>query len=155
MQPNPPAETMLDLLILRIGSEHFALPSTAVREVMRFRAWTVVPGAPPLLPGIISQRGSILPIVDLRPLLNLPDAVLERAARFVVIQHNEIDMALLADAVLDLASIETSAFASPPGGPEARRNRFVRGLAESDQQPLALIDLDALIVVLREVDAHG
>ena len=155
MQPNPPAEIILDLLILRIGNEHFALPSAAVREVMRFRAWTVVPGAPPLLPGIISQRGSILPIVDLRPLLNLPDAALERAARFVVIQHNEIDMALLADSVLDLASIEASAFAPPPGGSEARRNRFVRGLAESNQRPLALIDLDALIAVLREVDAHG
>lgn len=139
----------LDVLVLRIGSEHFALPSLAVREVTRYRAWTVVPGAPPTLPGIISQRGTILPIVDLRPLLDLPDTALERAARFVVVQHGEFDLALLAEAVLDLVSIEEAAFAPPPGS-DARRRRFVRGLAEFAGQPLALIDLDPLIETLRE-----
>ncbi|MFN8476413.1 MAG: chemotaxis protein CheW [Kouleothrix sp.] len=37
----------------------FALPSNSVREVLRYRAYTPVPGAPPMLPGILNQRGVI------------------------------------------------------------------------------------------------
>ena len=143
------------VVVLRVGSELFALPSSAVREVVRFRAWTVVPGAPPFLPGIISQRGTILPIVDLRPLLDLPDALLERTARFVVVQHGEYELALLAEAVLDLASLDVTAFGPLPSGGESRSRRFVQSLAVFEQQPLARIDLDALITLLREGGDHG
>ena len=83
-------------------------------------------------------------------LVGLPEAELQRTARFVLVQHNEIDMALLVDRVIDLATVAESAFAQPPGATEARRERFVRAVAAFENRPLALLDLDALIAALRE-----
>ena len=40
-----------------------SLPSASVREVVRYRDYTPVPGAPPSLPGILHQRGTIVPVV--------------------------------------------------------------------------------------------
>ncbi|MBC8162631.1 MAG: purine-binding chemotaxis protein CheW [Roseiflexaceae bacterium] len=143
------SEAGLGFLVVEIGGERYGIPSANVREIVRHRPWTVVPGAPPTLPGIISQRGIILPIVDLRALLELPDVTLGRTARFVVVQHQDVDMALLVEMALDLTSIpvDTIEHGVLNG---ARRGRAVRGLAHAEGLPLALLDLDAVVALLRE-----
>lgn len=140
----------ISLLVFELAGERYGLPSASVREIVRYRMWTPVPGAPPALPGIISQRGVILPIVELRALLNLPEHPPGRSARFAIVQHNDVTMALLAEAVLDLADIAERAVASLPGARDQRRVTFIRGVAVFEDRPLALLDLDALILALRE-----
>ena len=139
-----------EVLLFRLERELYAIPSNSVREVARFRPWTPVPGAPSVLPGIISQRGMILPVVDPRPLLGLDQPDLTRAARLVVVMHNDIGMALLVDAVLDLVALPANALEPVPGALDPGRARFLRGVARHDEQPLGLLDLSELIAGLRE-----
>jgi purine-binding chemotaxis protein CheW len=139
-----------EVLLFRLERELYAISSSSVREVARFRPWTPVPGAPAVLPGIISQRGMILPIVEPRPLLGLDQPDLTRAARLVVIIHNDIGMALLVDAVLDLVLLPTIAIEPVPAALDPARARFLRGVARHDEQPLGLLDLNELIAGLRE-----
>ena len=137
-------------LVVRCGGERYALVSAAVREITRWRAPTPVPGAPALLPGIISQRGVVLPIVDLRLLLALPAAPPDRDTRLVVCQHDPVDLALLVDGVEDLAQIAAADLAQPPAGLEPRRARLLAAVARHDDQPLAILDLPALIAATQE-----
>jgi purine-binding chemotaxis protein CheW len=143
------APATIDVLLLRLADELYGIPSASVREVMRYRAYTLVPGSPPSLPGILSQRGTILPVVELRPLLGLDVVPVTRAARLVIVAHQEIDMALLAESVLDLAALPADTLQALPAALDPSRARFLRGIAEYEQQPVALIDLDELIVGLR------
>ena len=143
------APATIDVLLLQLAGELYGVPSASVREVVRYRAYTPVPGSPPSLPGILSQRGVILPIVELRPLLGLAQAPITRAARLVIVAHQDIDMALLAEAVLDLAALPTETLQPLPAALDPARARFLRGIAEYEQQPVALIDLDELIAGLR------
>ncbi|MDW8234896.1 MAG: chemotaxis protein CheW, partial [Roseiflexaceae bacterium] len=92
-------QTDQNILLIRLADEIYALPSVHVREVGRYRAFTPVPGAPPILPGIISQRGVILPVVDLRLVLGMPAMETTRSSRLVTVVYEDIDMALLVDAV--------------------------------------------------------
>ncbi|HJZ49042.1 MAG TPA: chemotaxis protein CheW [Roseiflexaceae bacterium] len=139
----------LDVLLLQLTGELYGLPSGSVREVLRYRPYTPVPGAPPALPGILSQRGTILPIVELRALLGLELTPVTRATRLVVVAHQDIDMALLAEAVLDLAALPADIVEPLPAALDPARARFLRGIARYEQQPVALLDLDELIVGLR------
>jgi len=150
---NAPAETLPDLEVLLVQIEHelYAIPSASVREVARYRPWTVVPGAPATLPGIINQRGVVLPIVEPRPLLGLGQAELTRAARLVIVIHNEVGMALLVEAVLDLVALPASAIEPVPAALDPARARLLRGVAHHENQPIGLLDLDELIASLREM----
>jgi purine-binding chemotaxis protein CheW len=139
----------IDVLLLRFADELYGVPSASVREVVRYRAYTPVPGAPPSLPGILSQRGTILPVVELRPLLGLEVAPLTRAARLVVVAHQDIGMALSVEAVLDLAELPADTLEPLPAALDPARARFLRGIARHEQQPVALLDLDELIAGLR------
>ncbi len=143
-------ETLLNVLLVSLAGEVYALPSASVREIVRYRSFTHVPGAPPTLPGIISQRGAILPVVELRPLLGLPEAELHRGARLVIAQHNEIDMAILVEVVLDLVAIPEASIEPPHPALDPKRSRFIRGIARHDDQPVAILNFDTVIAALRE-----
>lgn len=145
-------ETQLDLdvLLVQIEQEYYALPSAGVREVARYRPWTAVPSAPMTLPGIINQRGMILPVVEPRPLFGLEQLELTRAARLVILTHNDIGMALLVEAVLDLLTLPATSLEPVPAALDPARARLLRGILHHEEKVIGLIDLDELIASLRE-----
>lgn len=145
----PSGAEALDFLVVRAAGELFGLPGAAVREVVRWRAPTPVPGAPPVIPGIVIQRGLVLPVVDLRLALGLVAAPPERAARLVVAQHDSVDMALFVDAVLDLAPIAAAGCVPPPAGLDPARARLFAAVARHGDRPLAIVNLAALIAVVQ------
>jgi purine-binding chemotaxis protein CheW len=143
------APAVLDVLLIQLAGELYAIPSASVREVIRYRAYTSVPGAPPTLPGILSQRGTILPLVELRPLLGLEVTDITRSSRLVIVAHNDVDMALLVEAVLDLTALPADTVEPLPAALDPARARFLRGIAQHEHQPVALLDLEELIAGLR------
>lgn len=140
----------LAYLIIRAGEELHALPGPCLREVARWRAPTFVPGAPLVIPGIISQRGVILPVVDLRLALGLSGAPPDRSTRLVVVQHEATEMALLVDAVIDLAPVPGAALDHPPVTLDPARARLLVSVARYDGRPVGVINLAALIASLQE-----
>lgn len=57
------------LVSFQVGREEFAFPMEDVREILRVEPPKEVPGAPEHLLGVLTVRGKILPIVDLRRLM--------------------------------------------------------------------------------------
>lgn len=148
--PQGPGADPADYLVVRVGDELYALPGAAVREVTRWRAPTPVPGSPPVIPGIISQRGLVLPVVDLRIALGLPAGPAERATRLVVAQHDTVDLALLVDAVIDLAPLPPAALAQPPAALDPARIRLLSAVARYGDLPLGVVNLAALVIAVQE-----
>lgn len=149
MSDAPGAEPS-EFLIVRVAEELYALPGPAVREVTRWRAPTPVPGAPALIPGIVSQRGVVLPVVDLRLALGLAAAPPDRATRLVIAQHEGADLALQVDAVVDLAPLPAAALAPPPAALEPARARLLAAVARHGELPLGVLSLAALVAALAE-----
>lgn len=139
-----------DYLIVQVGTERYALSGAKIREVVRWRPPTPVPGAPHVLPGIISQRGVVLPVVDLRHLLELGATEPDRATRLVIVHEKQIDVALLVDAALDLCHLTTDDLARLPKGLDPHRARLLRAVAQYEGEPLLVIDLEALVTALQE-----
>jgi purine-binding chemotaxis protein CheW len=139
-----------EMLLVRVEHELYALASVHVREVARYRQVTPVPGAPRMLPGVISQRGIIVPVVDLRLILGLALADVTRATRLVLASHEQVDLALLVDGVIDLIDLPTARVEPPPAALDPAQARLLKGIIQYDGQPIALLDLASLIALLRE-----
>jgi purine-binding chemotaxis protein CheW len=145
----PAGAEAFEFLVVRAADELYGLPGAAVREVVRWRTPTPVPGAPPVIPGIVGQRGVVLPVVDLRLALGLVAAPPDRAARLVVVQHDSIDMALFVDAVLDLVALAPTECVPPPAGLDPARARLLAAVARHGDRPLAIINLAALVAAVQ------
>lgn len=136
-------------LLLRLADEYYTLPSTSVREITRWRVPTLVPGAPPVLPGIINQRGVVLPVVNLCGLLGLPTTPPGRTTRYVIAYQEDVGLALLADGVIDLINLRLSDLETVPATLPPQQARLLQGLGRMDNRPVAVLDLTEVIAALR------
>jgi purine-binding chemotaxis protein CheW len=136
-------------LVVCLGEESYGIPGDCVREITRWREPTPVPGAPVVLPGIINQRGLIVPVVNMHPLLGLSPMTPHRATRYVIMKHNDVSMALQIDAAADFVELPMDSFEPPPPTFEPQHARFLRAIVRLGNQPVALLDPAILIAVLR------
>jgi purine-binding chemotaxis protein CheW len=74
------------LLAVSVGGEIYGILTDAVREIIRVGDVTEVPRMPLFLLGVISVRGAIMPVVDLRQRLGFTAATLGRSARIVIVE---------------------------------------------------------------------
>lgn len=76
VQPGPPFPPILQrpddvtasltLVVFDIERVSYALPAADVREILRAVTIVPLPGAPPVIEGIIDVRGTLLPVADIR-----------------------------------------------------------------------------------------
>src|SRR5690606_33819974 len=85
-----PAE-LRELLVIWLDDDPYALPIERVREIVRLRPITPVPRMPEAVLGVISLRGEIVQVLDLRRRLGLPPAEQgsSRQRRRIVVLNGE------------------------------------------------------------------
>jgi chemotaxis signal transduction protein len=144
-------------VLLRLGSSRYAVAMADVAEVAAVPGVTRVPGSPPWLSGVANWRGRMLPVLDLRPLLDTPTVPLASSARLVVLARADVVVCLVVVAVPgvpegDLADL---APAPPTHGPDAGLLRICQ-LADRDG-PVAVLDAGAVLALRDRVDRrrHG
>jgi purine-binding chemotaxis protein CheW len=98
-----------ELLALTIAGDAYAVPVERVREIVRARALTPVPRVPPVILGVISLRGEVVEVCDLRQRLGHPPAAPSRTQRIVVLHGDEGQVCgLLVDGVTEVLRVEES-----------------------------------------------
>jgi purine-binding chemotaxis protein CheW len=96
----------LDILIFSLEKQQYGLRLDNVREIVRAVAVTPLPGAPPAIAGIISIRGTIVPVFDLRVRFGLPARQLGPSEHFIVAVAQSRTAALRVDSTDWLASVD-------------------------------------------------
>ena len=64
-------QSITQLVTFKLGLEEFAFPMDRVREILRVQRPSEVPGTPKHVLGVLTVRGNILPVIDLRVMLGL------------------------------------------------------------------------------------
>ncbi|WP_181969822.1 chemotaxis protein CheW [Paraburkholderia sp. DHOC27] len=81
-----------------LGQTELALPVAALQEVVNYpAAITPVPLAPGHLLGLFNLRGTLIPIVDLRQLLQLPDDGVRSTSKIAIVELADMRIGLLFD----------------------------------------------------------
>ena len=121
-------------IVFRLDKERFALPLSAIREVLVPPwQWTRVPRAPPAVRGVINLRGRVVTVVELHRLFNVVEAGAP-CEKIVLLDRGRRDLGLLVSDVDGIESIEKISHA--PGKPD----RSVRGVARLRGQAVTVLD---------------
>jgi purine-binding chemotaxis protein CheW len=99
------ADEMLEAVEFDLANERYAFPLTQVREVSVLRELTPVPCTPPFVLGIINLRGEIRTVIDLKKFFDLPEAGITELNKIILIEHDDMQLGILADAVGGVRSI--------------------------------------------------
>lgn len=99
------AEETYQLLTFDLGAERYGIDVSVVTSVRSVNNITRVPGAPPFYQGVVNVRGQIITVLDLRILLSLGMNTNEIPPELVVVEYNNLELAILADHVSDVERI--------------------------------------------------
>ncbi len=113
------AGAILEAVEFDLAGERYAFPLTAVREVSLLHALTPVPGTPPFLLGIVNLRGEIRPVLDLQRFFGQPAASLTQLNQLLVIEHDDLTVGILADAIRGVRHLPIAALQRAPADPRA------------------------------------
>lgn len=102
----------MQLLVFTLDGGRYGIGAREVREVVRAVAVSHLPGAPPVVLGVIGVRGALAPVFDLRRRFGLPPRGLDPSEHFVIADAAGRVVALRVDAVVGLAEVEDGALAA-------------------------------------------
>ena len=105
----PEAAALMQVVMLGIGDEVFALDSELVREIIDPVPATRVAGARPFLPSVVNVRGNVIPLADLRVRFGMPKTEATADTRIVVlevkIEGDPVLVGVVADKVYEVTEI--------------------------------------------------
>ncbi len=136
------APAAAEVLRFTLAGEEYALETTWIREVLRSREITPLPGTPDFLAGIANLRGQIVAIFDLRRFFNLATPAGAEVARVIVLGQERVEFGMLADAVHEVALLPIEQVKEPPGSVTGIAREYLRGVTAD-----ALSVLDGAILL--------
>ena len=132
------------LLIVTIAGSRVAFPAERVESVVELEGLSPVPRAAPHVAGLSALRSRVLTVIDCQRSLELGATDLSGLHEAAVVEVDGHHYALTVDAVEDVVE----ALSDPlvvRAAMEAGWERVGLGMIETEEGPLLLIDIDALI----------
>ncbi len=130
-----------EFLCFQVGSEEYGVNIMEIKELIKPRELTEVPRAPHFVDGIISLRGVIVPVIDLRKRLGLTSRRSNGQERVIIVRCGDTLSGLRVDLVTGVLRIEDQRRETAPAVLEGVDREFVAGIGRSDNRMVILLDV--------------
>jgi purine-binding chemotaxis protein CheW len=143
--------SIAELLAFWVGEEEYGVDIVEIQEIIKVPAITVVPRAPACVLGIISLRGTVVPIADLRVLLGMERGGITRSSRILVLRGDGDPVGLLVDRVSSVVRFDREAIQPVPRTMQREASDLLQGVGRDGERMLIVLDLPAVISAME----HG
>ncbi len=137
-------------VIFQLGSEYFCIDLLSVREIIRLTGITKIPESPPFVEGVITIRGEIVPVIDLRKRFDFKvEETGHKDNRIMIVEADNHIIGFIVDAVREVLRIELSEIKPAPALVTSEIDkRYIQGVITSDEK--LLIVLNANLIFAQE-----
>lgn len=134
-------------LSFRVADEEYGVSLMDIREIIKARPVTEVPRMPRFVAGVLSLRGTIIPVFDLRRRLGFEPAEPTGLERIMIIKGDVGASGLLVDEVHQVVVLQSSTIKDAPQVLEGVDREFVMGIGHHGGRMLILLDLEKVLEV--------
>jgi purine-binding chemotaxis protein CheW len=134
-----------ELLCFRVAEEKYAVDIMEIKEIIKPREVTEVPRMPAFVSGVLSLRGTIIPVFDMHRRLGHDDGERSGKERIIVVHMGDEFCGVVVDEVIQVAKLHSAAIEPPPAVLEGIDRDFVGGIGSFDGQMLILLNLEKIL----------
>jgi purine-binding chemotaxis protein CheW len=150
---NHVAADKVDLVVFRVGMEQFAFMLKHVKEIVKVAEIKKVPYAPAHVVGLSNLRGVILPVLDIRKCLNMPQKEVDDDSRIIVTDIQGRQAGIIVDRISQVTSVEAPSIVEPPANIKNTQGGYVSGITVKDKGKSIIMVLDVeKIVDIRQLE---
>ncbi len=143
----PGSDVQIELLGFMLSDEEYALDILEVKEIVRLHTITPVPRSPVWLKGIVTLRGVIVPIFDLRSRLGLAQVDYGTETRIIVVYRGEELAGLIVDRITQVMRLPVESIEPPPQTIGLVEAEYLRGVARFRDRLVILLNLTRVVEV--------
>lgn len=130
---------------VRIGSEVFGVPIEIVEGIIAWEPLIRLPKTPAFLSGLLSVRGNILPVIDLRVRLEVNVTSPSPSHRILLLQMNQFHYGAIVDAVCSVERLAEGAVERNIPMAIPFSDTLIAGIARREQDMVILLKPEGLL----------
>ena len=139
-------EGAAELLLFRVGGEHFAAELPAIDEAVEISEMRALPEMPGVMLGLVRVRGRMTVLYSPARALGVPT---REAAVALLVRGRERRIGLAVDDVDDVLRVDLAAITEPPAG----EDDVVLGMTRRGRDLVAILDVAALVAACLSAQA--
>jgi purine-binding chemotaxis protein CheW len=133
-------------LCFMLGEEEFGVDLHMIVQIVKPPPLTRVPRVGPHILGVISIRGAVVTLVDLRLLMGLPASDWPRTSRILLVEIDDEQVGLLVDGVTQVRRLQDSELEKKPQLDDSQAAERVVYVARPEPQvQVTVVDLVAVM----------
>lgn len=138
-------------LVFKIGNEEFAAHASKVQRILELQTITFVPKAKHYMKGVINLMGKVLPVIDARLKMGLPEKEADNNTCIIVLEVRKgdkvVETGIIVDAVQSVIEIQKDEIKDPPTLGFEVNSDFIHGMFEQDNKFIMLLDVDSVFSI--------
>ena len=141
--------------VFKIGEENFGIEINRVVEILSSQKVHSIPDLPDFLSGVITVRGQIIPLLDLRRRFG----VLQSSGKelIIVIRYDNEKLGVLVDQVKEIATFKRDEILNPPAIFKGLKRKYLAGLGKKGDKVVIILNVDDLLtseerIMLKETE---
>lgn len=138
-------EKSLQFATFFLNQEMFGINILQVQEILLPQDITPVPLATDHIMGLISLRGQIVTVIDLKKRLGIPKTEKTNNAYQIVVRTPLTLASFQVDGVGDVVEVESEDFEPPPESVNAVAGRFLEGIFPMEKNIVSLLNVEMVL----------
>lgn len=134
---------MTKFAVFRMGDEVFGIEIERVVEILKSRKTYALPELPEFLSGVITVRGEVIPLLDLRRRFGI--ATTFKKERIMLVRYDNEKIGLVVDEVKEVTSLDTKDITQPPSIFKGLKKKYLTGLGKKGDMIIIILNLDDLL----------
>ena len=144
---------MRKFTIFKIGDDIFGIGIERVVEILKVQKIFTIPGLPEFLSGVMSVRGNIVPVIDLRRRFGIKPS--GNKERIIIVRYGQEKISFLVDDIKEILSLSPEQIKTPPSIFKGFKTEYLTGLGKHGERIIILLNIDNLLtseekIILRE-----
>lgn len=140
---------MRKFTVFTIADEIFGITIERVVEIIRVQKVFSIPGMPEFLSGVMSVRGTVIPLIDLRRRFGTKPA--GKKERIIIVRFDKEKIGFLVDGIREILALSPQEITNPPSLFKGFRTEFITGLGKKDDTIIILLDIDNLLTSAEKI----
>ncbi|MBA4407641.1 chemotaxis protein CheW [bacterium] len=137
---------LLQLVSFKIANEEFGVDILNVQEINKMTTITKVPNSPHFVEGVINLRGRVIPVVNLRVKLSMPNKEYDKDTRIIVVDLEGKTVGFLVDSVSEVLRIPRNIIEPPPSMVAGVNSTYITAVGKLEDRLLILLDLNKVLL---------
>jgi len=96
------------LVIFRVEDQRYGLPLSMVERIVRAAEVTPLPKAPAIVIGVLDVEGRVLPVLNIRQRLGMPECKISPAHQFVIARTSKRGVVFVIDEALGVVALPST-----------------------------------------------